>query len=269
MSTARAVWVGAIQIGCVYIPISLYTASRETRPHFKRLHAKCVEKGAEDASLTQEHRCKACAKTVDGEDLVSGFEVDKTRIVPIPKDVIELAKRPQSPSIVIGEFVNEGMVDPSLFTKAYYVAPTAIGEHAFATLYGAIDSLGVVGLGLMTRGGTERLIAVRTSLDGVLMLHDMLYASEVVEAPSRPAAGVVRAKEAQLARSLVRLMTSTFKHDAWKDAQTEETIARVTAHINKSPAPPPRPETKRRAPEVGDLAEVLRRSIQDLDRGAA
>ena len=37
---ARALWKGSISFGLVNIPIELHTAVRDTRPHFRMLHAK-------------------------------------------------------------------------------------------------------------------------------------------------------------------------------------------------------------------------------------
>jgi non-homologous end joining protein Ku len=68
---ARAIWKGAISFGLVNIPIELHTAVRDTRPHFRMLHAK------DRSPVRFERVCIRDGHPVAWEDLVKGFEYSK------------------------------------------------------------------------------------------------------------------------------------------------------------------------------------------------
>ena len=79
---ARAIWKGAISFGLVNIPIELHTAVRDTRPHFRMLHAK------DKSPVRFERVCIRDGHPVAWEDLVKGFEYAKGRFVVLSKEDI-------------------------------------------------------------------------------------------------------------------------------------------------------------------------------------
>ena len=76
----RALWKGSISFGLVNIPIELHTAVRDSRPHFRMLHAK------DKSPVRFERVCIRDGHPVAWEDLVKGYEYEKGRFVVLTKD---------------------------------------------------------------------------------------------------------------------------------------------------------------------------------------
>lgn len=76
----RALWKGSISFGLVNIPIELHTAVRDSRPHFRMLHAK------DKWPVRFERVCIRDGQPVAWEDLVKGYEYEKGRFVVLTKD---------------------------------------------------------------------------------------------------------------------------------------------------------------------------------------
>ncbi|MGH8264028.1 MAG: Ku protein, partial [Steroidobacteraceae bacterium] len=96
---ARALWKGSISFGLVNIPIELHTAVRDTRPHFRMLHA------SDKSPVRFERVCIRDGHPVAWEDLVKGFEYEKGRFVVLTKDDFKAAAVEKTRTIDIIDFV--------------------------------------------------------------------------------------------------------------------------------------------------------------------
>jgi non-homologous end joining protein Ku len=76
---ARGLWTGALSFGLVNIPVEVHTAVRETRPHFRLLHAK------DRSPINYERVCQKDGDAVAWDDLVKGYEYEKGRFVVLTK----------------------------------------------------------------------------------------------------------------------------------------------------------------------------------------
>ena len=125
---ARAIWKGSISFGLVNMPIELHTAVRDTRPHFRMLHAK-------DKSPVRFQRvCIRDGHPVAWEDLVKGFEYAKGRFVVLSKEDFTAAAVEKTRTIDIIDFVSQDDIDDRYFDTPYYVTPSKGVELASALL---------------------------------------------------------------------------------------------------------------------------------------
>ena len=77
---ARGIWTGALSFGLVNIPVEVHTAVRDTRPHFRLLHAK------DRSPINYERICQKEGAAVGWDDLVKGYEYEKGRFVVLTKE---------------------------------------------------------------------------------------------------------------------------------------------------------------------------------------
>src|SRR4030095_7057937 len=77
---ARAIWSGSLSFGLVNIPVEVHTAVRDSRPHFRMLHAK------DRSPINFERVCQKEGAAVGWDDLVKGYEYEKGRFVVLTKE---------------------------------------------------------------------------------------------------------------------------------------------------------------------------------------
>src|ERR671939_1932623 len=102
---ARALWKGSIAFGLVNIPIELHTAVRDSRPHFRMLHAK------DKSPVRFERVCVRDGKPVAWEDLVKGYEYEKGRFIILTKEDLKTVALNKDKAIDILDFVKSEEID--------------------------------------------------------------------------------------------------------------------------------------------------------------
>src|SRR5512140_3484007 len=95
----RALWKGALSFGLVNIPIELHTAVRDTRPHFRMLHAR------DRSPIRFQRVCERDGSPVAWEDLVKGYEYEKGRFVVLTKEDFASAALEKTRTVDIVDFV--------------------------------------------------------------------------------------------------------------------------------------------------------------------
>ena len=214
----RPIWKGAISFGMVTIPVKLYTATQSKDVRFRLLHK-------EDGAPIEEKRfCTADGKEVAWDDLVRGFEVSKGEYVILDPEEIDAAKPESSTTIDIGDFVLSEEIDPVYFEKSYFLEPTEVGAKPFSLLKRALEETERVALARVTIRTRERLATLRAYED-TLVLETMFWPDEIrstgaLDLPEGDEAKV-RAKELEMARSLVQNLADKFRPDAYTDAYRE------------------------------------------------
>ena len=257
----RSIWKGAISFGMVTIPVKLYTATESKDVRFRLLHK-------EDNSPIEEKRfCTADGKEVAWDDLVRGYEVSKGEFIVLDPEEIDAAKPESSTTIDIGDFVEADEIDPIYFEKSYFLEPTEVGAKPFSLLKRALEETERVALARVTIRTRERLATLRAYED-TLILETMFWPDEIrstgtLDLPEG-ADSRVRAKELEMARSLVANLADKFRPDSYTDAYRtalENLIERKMRGETRS--------TKRRKPEpkVIDLMDALKASVDAAKGG--
>ena len=171
---ARAIWKGSISFGLVNIPIELHTAVRDTRPHFRMLHAK------DKSPVRFERVCIRDGHPVAWEDLVKGYEYSKGHFVVLSKEDFRAAAVEKTRTIDIIDFVQAEEIDDRFFETPYYLTPVKGGERAYALLREAIRESGRVGIAKFILRDTQHLAAVEV-IEDAIVLSVMRFADELVD----------------------------------------------------------------------------------------
>jgi DNA end-binding protein Ku len=253
---ARALWKGSIAFGLVNIPVELHTAVRDSRPHFRMLHA-------EDKSPVRFERvCQREGKPVAWEELVKGYEYEKGRFIVLTKDDFKSAALEKSRTIDIRSFVKPEEIDDRFFESAYFLVPPKGAERAYALLREAIRETGLVGIATIVLRDAQHLAAVEVSKDA-LVLTLMRYAEELVDVTEYrfPHATDVRKPELQMARTLVENLADKWDPSQYTDTYRENLMKIIKAKL-KGKEPHLVEHAEPQNAEVVDLMERLRQSLE-------
>ena len=256
----RPIWKGAISFGMVTIPVKLYTATTSKDVRFRLLHKD------DGAPIEEKRFCTADGKEVAWDDLVRGYEVSKGEFVVLDPEDIDAAKPESSTTIEIGDFVEATEIDPVYFEKSYFLEPTDVGVKPFSLLKRALEETERVALARVTIRTRERLATLR-AYEGTLILETMFWPDEIrstgaLDLPEGAEANV-RAKELEMARSLVKSLADKFKPESYTDAYRTalEELIEQKLRGEKRNAPRRKPE-----PKVIDLMDALRASVDQAKK---
>ncbi|MGI4878132.1 MAG: Ku protein, partial [Janthinobacterium lividum] len=216
---ARAYWSGQLRLALVSIPIELYSATRSAgtialnqihEPSGKRIKYEKTVPGL---------------GTVDPDEIVKGFEVEKGKYVILSDDEIEGVKLESKKTLELTQFVDAAEIDPIYFEKPYFCVPKdELAEEAFCVIRDALKAAKKVGLGQLAMRGHEYLISLKPCGRGMI-LETLRYEEEV-----NKASGFFRSipddaatpELMELATALIDKRTSKFDpgkfHDRYEDA---------------------------------------------------
>ena len=251
----RPIWSGTISFGLVSIPVRMLTAtsSRELRFHFvdrRDLEPIGYDKVRKD---TGEH--------VDPDDVVRAFELEKGRFVPIEPEDLDRLDVELTHSVDICDFVSLDEIDPIYFRQAYYLVPQEGGEKPYRLLVQALEETGRVGIAKVVIRNKQHLACLR-SWEGVLVLETMYYAEEVrrpAEVAGEAGAGDgLRKAEVEMAKSLVENLSAEFDAERYDDTYRSDLLELIRSKAEGVPLPEPSEEE----PQVIDLMQALRESVE-------
>jgi DNA end-binding protein Ku len=255
----RPIWSGTISFGLVSIPVRMLTAtsSRELRFHFvdrRDLEPIGYDKVRKD---TGEH--------VDPDDVVRAFELEKGRFVPIDPEDLDRLDVELTHSVDICDFVSLDEIDPIYFRQAYYLVPQEGGEKPYRLLVEALEETGRVGIAKVVIRNKQHLACLRP-WEHVLVLETMYYAEEV-RRPAEAAGDVaaengLRKAEVEMAKSLVENLSAKFDPARYDDTYRSELLELIRSKAEGQPLPEPSDEE----PQVIDLMQALRESVERTQR---
>jgi DNA end-binding protein Ku len=260
---ARALWKGSISFGLVNIPIELHTAVRDTRPHFRMLHAK------DKSPVRFERVCIQDGHPVAWEDLVKGYEYEKGRFVILTKEDFKAAAVEKTRTVDIVDFVKAEEIDDRFFETPYYIAPAKGGERAYALLREAIRESGRIGIAKFILRDAQHLAAIEV-IEQALVLSVMRFAEELADVSELelPTIKDVRKPELDMAKALVNSLAAEWDPAKYTD-QYRENLMRIIKAKTKGKTVALKPEEEPRQAEVVDLMERLRRSLANAGTSKA
>jgi DNA end-binding protein Ku len=251
---ARSIWNGTITFGLTVIPVKVHSATEDRSVHFHQVHAK------DGARIKQKRICSKEGKVVPYKEVAKGYEVRKGKYVLLTQDEIDAAAGERSHVIELEEFVCAAEIDPVYYDRAYYLGVGDEGPDAYRLLHDALQRAKRVGIGRWVFHNREYLVAVRP-LDGVLGLHTMRFADELVDpedmdlpAPSRKPSK----REIEMAGKLVETLHERFDPEAFEDSYRERVLALIEAKARGEE--PDLPEPAETA-DSGDLMAALEASL--------
>ncbi len=210
---------------------------------------------------------KGTDEVVAPTSVVKGYEYEKDRFVALDPEELKSAAPQTSAAMEIEEFVELVAIDPVYFETSYYVTPEEAGEKAYALLYRAFQTTGLVAIAKFAMHGREHVVVLRPGKMGVLA-HTMFFASEVrAEEEFHADISEVRPKELELAETLVRSLEAPFDPEKYHDTYREKIQAIIDSKVKGQPLAV-EPAVPRQA-EVVDIADALRRSLANLKKPAS
>ena len=250
----RSLWNGTVTFGVIAVPVKLYTATESRTVHFREVHL--------DDGAKVEHRrfCSREDAEVPYDEVVKGYEVRDGEYVVLEKEEIEAAAGDKAHVIVLEAFVEAAEIDPVFYEKTYYLGAGDKGTDAYRLLLDALGRTGRAGLGRFTFHNREYLAAVR-SLDGVLALHTMRFADELVRGKDiefEPPARKPQGKEIEMAARLVESLHEAFDPGRRKDQYREAVLEMIE---RKAAGKRPRKPKEEPPEETPDLMAALEASL--------
>jgi DNA end-binding protein Ku len=268
-SSTRTLWKGAISFGLVHIPVTLHSATAESRMKFHLLDKKTM------SAVGNKQVNKNTGEAMTKEEIVKGFEYDKDQFVVLSPDEIKAALPKSTQTIEIEAFVDASQIPTTYFNKPYYVAPASKGGKPYLLLLETLRRSGKVGLARIVISTRQHLAALVPAGDG-LVLELLRWADEVRDTAGLPLPDpketTVTERELKMAEQLVNELQDQFKPDAFHDEFREKLEQVIEAkvksgegeHITK-PLPG---EEVRESADIIDLTELLRRSLRQGGAGA-
>jgi|HubBroStandDraft_5_1064220.scaffolds.fasta_scaffold84437_2 DNA end-binding protein Ku len=257
---AATVWKGYISFGLVSVPVRLYVAARDTHISFHQMHEVCGSR------IKQQLFCPVCERIVQRNELVKGFEVDKTHSIKVEEQELRELLPASSEVMEIVQFVKNDDLDPIYFDASYYSVPETPGKRAYALLLKTMEEKQVSAVAKITLHQHERIVTIRP-YDNGLAMHTMYYAEEVREVAEYGEDGKteVNPKELALAGQFVDGLTQKFDPTEFKDTY-EERVAQLIESKSEGKAAPLATMKPHLAPVI-DLMEALQKSL--AKKGAA
>jgi len=200
---------------------------------------------------------------VQNTEIVKGYEVDHDRYVTLDPDELDALKLESRRTIDLVKFVDAGDIDPRYFERPYYLGPGDKNSgEGYVVIRDALRKTGKVGLGQMTIGGREWLIAISPLEDGLSMTM-LRYADELKgaapffdEVPTaKPEKEMV-----DLAVELINRKSGKFKPDEFENHYVTALKELIDKKMKGQKIVAPHEERAPRG-KVVDLMAALKRSI--------
>jgi DNA end-binding protein Ku len=255
----RSIWNGTITFGLIAVPIKVNSATEDKSVHFRQVHA------ADGSAIKQKRICSKENKEVPYKEVAKGYELRGGKYVLLEQEEIDAAAGEGSHLIELEEFVGAREIDPVFYDRTYYLGAGKDGEDAYRLLHDALRKSDRAGLGRWVFHNREYLVTVRP-LDGVLALHTMRFADELVDPGDLDISKPSRApskREIEMAGKLVDSLHGRFDPEAFHDSYRERVLKLIeTKASGKEPELPEVEEEQ----DSTDLAAALEASLSGSGR---
>ncbi|WP_282851491.1 Ku protein [Gulosibacter sediminis] len=255
----KAIWSGAISFGLVNVPVKLYSATEDHDVELHQVHDK------DGGRIHYERRCEICGEIVPYKHIERAYADEEETIV-LAREELDSIPQERDREISVVEFVPSEQIDPMLFERSYYLAPSGKSPKAYVLLRRTLEKTektAVVKFALRQR---TRLAALRVR-DNVLLLQTLLWPDEIREAefPSLDQSVRISAKEMQLSAALVKSFTDDFKPEQFKDEYQEQLRKLIEAKRRAGDAIDTDEtfgDEEDKGVEVIDLMDALKQSVE-------
>lgn len=251
----KAFWSGAISFGLIYIPVKLYTATKERRMDFNMLRKGDL------CPIKYVRVCSSTGEEVPYQEIVKGYEIEKGEYVVLKEEDFKKANPKKAQTIEIIEFVDEKEIDSIFFEKPYYLEPDKSAVKVYGLLREALNKTKKVGVAKFVIRNLEHLAIVKPE-GNLIILNQIRYSSEIKKPEDLliPKNIEYSEKEIDMAVQLVEQLSDRFEPEKIKDTYSEELQKIIESkakglEIVTSEAPP-------RPTEVEGLLKKLEESLK-------
>lgn len=267
---ARALWKGAISLGLVTIPVSLFPAkTTESDVKFNLLDRR-------DMRPVHNRRQDDTGHEVPWEEVVKGYEYAPGEYVVVSEEELKSAMPETTQSIDIIHFVDGAEIDSTYYDTPYYTEPSKVGRKAYGLLRETLRQTGLVGVAKIVVRTRQHLCALR--VDGSMLLVQILRwpyqlrSAAEFDLPGEDMKSLsVSDAEINMAKQLVEAMTAKWEPEQYKDTYREEVLKIIDQKVQTGQVTTVS-ETAEEAPAEGkvvDIMSLLKRSVERQKQEAA
>jgi DNA end-binding protein Ku len=265
----RPIWKGTLGFGLVQIPVALYSAEKRDELSLSLLDRHDL------APVGYERINKRTGEKVAWKDIVKGYPYQKGKYVVVTEEDVRNANVRATQTIDILAFVDASEISPLYYDTPYYLGPTKQGAKAYAILRDTLRKSGKVGIAKVVIRTRQHLASVRVEED-VLVLQLLRFSHEIkpieeVEVDEAKKAPKASARELEMANQLVSSMEAAWEPAQYRDEYRDDLLARIkkkAQHGDIEDVPEAQPAPAQRGAKVIDLADLLRRSVQESHAAA-
>jgi DNA end-binding protein Ku len=156
------------------VQVGLAGAVSSKDKKFRTMHEGC------GGTIKEPKTCSKCEKTVEQEDLVSGYEYAKDEFIVFTRPELDALDVEKTPFIDVTKFVLYEELDLTMLASQYYLVPDKVVPGRYGVLYQVLTTMRAAGIGSTTIWGKEHPIAVYPH-GGVLMLATLNLHEDLVE----------------------------------------------------------------------------------------
>ena len=258
----RSLWNGTIAFGQVSVPVKLYSAVQSRTVSFREVHL------ADGARIEHRRFCAEEDEEIPYTEVVKGFEVAPDEYVVLSKDEVKAAAGRRTKIIDVEHFVPVGDIDPVFFDRTYFLGAQDEGADAYRLLHDALKKTRRAAAGRFVFHNREYLAIIR-SLDGVLALHAVRYADEVVSGGDVDIPDLSRGptqREIDMAAQLIEGLHEDFDAGQYDDEYREAVLSLIDA---KAAGEPIDVQAEDEEEEDTDLAGALQASLEAARKATA
>lgn len=263
---ARSIWSGALTVGLISVPVSLFAATRDNAVHFNQVHAAC------HARIKMPKRCSECDRDLTADEIVQGIEVGGRMLV-FEEFELDAIKPESTKAIAIIGTIPMADVNPVRLEKTYYLAPDRkqklgqLGQKAYHLLRTVLAAENQAVLAKITMRSAERMCIVQ-SVGALLQLSTLTWADEIV--PQSNLSDEIDEnvdllpEEIAMGQLLIQALPSAVEEmTTASDTHREAIQALIERKAQGTTTAQPLPTVKKMAPpQIPDLTAVLKASIE-------
>lgn len=254
---ARAYWKGYLRLSLVSIGVEVYNAvESQAEISFRQIHKPSGRR------VSYEKVVQGIGK-IDNADIVKGYEVDEDTYVTLEPEEIDAVKLESKKTIDLTQFVDQSEIDYRYFERPYFISPAdELAGEGYVVIRDALRKTKRLGIGQVTIGGREWLVAIAPVGDGLVM--EMLRYAEELRNPKDYFGDVPEAKPAaemvELAVELIEKRSGPFKPAEFQNHYRTALRELIQDKLKGRKIVAPHDE-KMPAGNVIDLMEALRKSV--------
>ena len=259
---ARAMWSGSISFGLVTIPVKLFSATSSHSIDFNQFQKGTGER------IRYKRVAEGSGEEVEYSDIVKGHEVENGTYVIVTPEELASVEPTKSRTIDIEDFVDLDDIDPIYWNSTYYLGPAEnVGaEKPYALLLKAMKQSGKVAIARFVMRDKQYLATIRP-VGNLLGLSTMYFSDEVRGADdvaNAPVKTNVTDRELTMAEQLIESLSSKWDPKKYEDTYRDRVLELIKA---KAKGEDIVVEKDERTPEVADLMEALRASVEASKSG--
>lgn len=254
----RPLWKGGISFGLIYIPVKMYTATKDNRLEFHLVDTKSLD------PIGYVKINKRTGKPVPNERIAKAYEYAKGKMVVMEDEDFDKADVERSSTIDIISFADISEIDPKYFEKAFYLEPEDNADKTYALLAKALGKEKKVGVAKFVLKTREHLALVRAEGE-YLILQQLRFAAEVLAAEDlelEVSKKRVAKEELELAQDIIKKLSKPFKPEQIRDTYVDslKKVIRYKAAHKQIKTKGKKPE----ATKVTDIMAQLKKSLEAM-----